>query len=99
MLACVLYQGRLWRAVRERTREVRFSDHANWKMSPEQLQEHLKLRTRARRIPDKKKQYDRRACRNTRRALPACRDRLLAPDADGQRILAQRVLQSGLGAC
>ncbi|MDN5582759.1 MAG: hypothetical protein L0G55_09340 [Corynebacterium sp.] len=40
-------------------------------MDPEQLQEHLKLRTRARRIPDKKKQNERRACRNTRRALPA----------------------------
>lgn len=78
---------------------MRISDRSTWKMSPEQLQEHLKLRTRARRIPDKKKQHDRRACRNTRRAFPACRDRLLAPDADGQWILAQRVLQCGLGAC
>lgn len=47
------------------------TDVGNPKMGPEELQEHLKLKTRARRIPDKKKLNDRRACRNTRRALPA----------------------------
>jgi hypothetical protein len=38
-----------------------------WKMDPEQLQQHLLLKNRARMIPDKKKQHDRRACRNTNR--------------------------------
>ncbi|WP_394288487.1 hypothetical protein, partial [Corynebacterium variabile] len=43
-----------------------------WKMSPEQLQQHLLLKNRARTIPDKKKQNDRRACRNSRQALRGC---------------------------
>ena len=34
-----------------------------WKMSPERLQAHLMLRTRARTIPDKKKQQSKQACR------------------------------------
>ncbi|MPV52756.1 hypothetical protein GCO27_06700 [Corynebacterium sp. zg331] len=38
-------------------------DRSAWKMSPERLREHLMLRTRARRIPDKKKQANKRACR------------------------------------
>jgi hypothetical protein len=38
-------------------------------MTPEQLQQHLLLKTRARTVPDKKKQNDRRACRNSRQAL------------------------------
>ena len=46
------------------------ADRSMWKMSPERLQEHLKLRSRATRIPDKKKQQAKKACRNTRRAFP-----------------------------
>lgn len=42
-------------------------------MSPEELQQHLLLKTRARTIPDKKKQNDRRACRNSRQALRGIR--------------------------
>lgn len=38
-------------------------DRSVWKMSPERLQEHLKLKNRARRIPDKKKEHSKRACR------------------------------------
>lgn len=45
------------------------ADRSMWKMSPERLQEHLKLRSRATRIPDKKKQQAKKACRNTRRAF------------------------------
>jgi hypothetical protein len=48
-----------------------------WKMDPEQLQQHLLLKNRARMIPDKKKQHDRRACRNTRQALRPSRRILL----------------------
>lgn len=44
-------------------------DRRMWKMSPERLQEHLQLKNRARQIPDKKKQQNKRACRdNSRRA-------------------------------
>ena len=46
------------------------ADRRMWKMSPERLQEHLKLRSRASRIPDKKKEQSKKACRNTRRAFP-----------------------------
>ena len=46
-------------------------DRRMWKMNPERLQEHLQLRNRARQIPDKKKQNNKRACRNnSRRVLP-----------------------------
>ena len=45
------------------------ADRSMWKMSPERLEEHLKLRSRATRIPDKKKQQSKKACRNTRRAF------------------------------
>ena len=45
------------------------ADRRMWKMSPERLQEHLKLRSRAARIPDKKKEQSKKACRNTRRAF------------------------------
>ena len=45
------------------------ADRRMWKMSPERLQEHLKLRSRASRIPDKKKEQSKKACRNTRRAF------------------------------
>ncbi len=45
-------------------------DRRMWKMTPERLQEHLILKSRARRIPDKKKENNRRACRDARRALP-----------------------------
>ena len=37
-------------------------DPSLFAMSPERLEEHLKLRTRARRIPDKKKQANKMAC-------------------------------------
>lgn len=47
----------------------RKADRSMWKMSPERLEEHLKLRSRARRIPDKKKQQAKKACRNTRQAF------------------------------
>ncbi|WP_241828350.1 hypothetical protein [Corynebacterium glutamicum] len=44
-------------------------DRRMWKMSPERLQEHLQLKNRARQIPDKKKQQNKRACRDySRRA-------------------------------
>ncbi|BAU95696.1 hypothetical protein N24_1434 [Corynebacterium suranareeae] len=44
-------------------------DRRMWKMNPERLQEHLQLKNRARQIPDKKKQQNKRACRdNSRRA-------------------------------
>ena len=33
------------------------ADRRMWKMSPERLQEHLKLRSRASRIPDKKRAF------------------------------------------
>lgn len=46
------------------------ADRRMWKMSPERLQEHLKLRSRASRMPDKKKEQSKKACRNTRRAFP-----------------------------
>ena len=46
------------------------ADRRMWKMSPERLQEHLKLRSRASRIPDKKKEQSKKACRNPRRAFP-----------------------------
>ena len=46
------------------------ADRRMWKMSPERLQEHLKLRSRASRIPDKKKEQSKTACRNSRRAFP-----------------------------
>ncbi|MGP5592718.1 hypothetical protein [Corynebacterium flavescens] len=36
-------------------------------MSPERLEQHLQLRKRAVRIPDKKKQAEKKACRNTNR--------------------------------
>lgn len=45
------------------------ADRSMWKMSPERLEEHLKLRNRATRIPDKKKQQSKKACRNTRQAF------------------------------
>ncbi len=38
------------------------ADRRMWKMSPERLQEHLKLRSRASRIPDKKKEQSKKAC-------------------------------------
>ncbi|MCS4536004.1 hypothetical protein [Corynebacterium sp. HS2168-gen11] len=38
-------------------------DRRMWAMSPERLEAHLQLRTRARRIPDKKKQAAKQACR------------------------------------
>lgn len=46
------------------------ADRRMWKMSPERLQEHLKLRSRASRIPDKKKEQSKKACRNSRRTFP-----------------------------
>ncbi len=39
------------------------SDRSMWKMNSERLQEHLLLKTRARRIPDKKKTASKKACR------------------------------------
>lgn len=45
------------------------SDRSIWKMNSEQLQEHLKLQRRARRIPDKKKQLNKKACRGKRQAF------------------------------
>lgn len=45
------------------------SDRSIWKMNPDQLQEHLKLRNRASRIPDKKKQQNKKACRGKRQAF------------------------------
>ena len=36
------------------------ADRRMWKMSPERLQEHLKLRSRASRIPDKKKEQSKK---------------------------------------
>ena len=36
------------------------ADRRMWKMSPERLQEHLKLRSRASRIPDKRRNSPRR---------------------------------------
>lgn len=46
-------------------------DRSMWKMNPEQLQEHLVLRARATRIPDKKKLNSKKACRqhNQRQAF------------------------------
>ena len=46
------------------------ADRRMWKMSPERLQEHLKLRSRASRVPDKKKEQSKKACRTSRRAFP-----------------------------
>jgi hypothetical protein len=60
-------------------------------MDPEQLQQHLLLKNRARMIPDKKKQHDRRACRNTRQAFRPSTGSLLrqrgisAHDSAGRR--------------
>lgn len=42
-------------------------DRSMWAMSPARLEQHLQLRQRAVRIPDKKKQADKKACRNTNR--------------------------------
>ena len=53
------------------------ADRRMWKMSPERLQEHLKLRSRASRIPDKKKEQSKKACRSSRRAFPRFRCRKL----------------------
>ena len=50
-------------------RKKKRADRSMWKMSPERLEEHLKLRSRATRIPDKKKEQSKKACRNTRRAF------------------------------
>lgn len=50
-------------------RKKKRADRSMWKMSPERLEEHLKLRSRASRIPDKKKEQSKKACRNTRRAF------------------------------
>lgn len=50
-------------------RKKKRADRSMWKMSPERLEEHLKLRNRATQIPDKKKQQAKKACRNTRRAF------------------------------
>ena len=50
-------------------RKKKRADRSMWKMSPERLEEHLKLRSRATRIPDKKKEQSRKACRNTRQAF------------------------------
>ncbi|WP_081751587.1 DEAD/DEAH box helicase [Corynebacterium vitaeruminis] len=44
-------------------------DRSVWKMSPEQLQQHLMLRGRATRIPDKKKENAKKACRGHRQAF------------------------------
>jgi hypothetical protein len=41
----------------------RNADRRMWKMSPERLEAHLQLRSRARRVPDKKKQASKKACR------------------------------------
>ena len=54
---------------KKRKRAPGAADRSMWKMSPERLEEHLKLRSRATRIPDKKKQQAKKACRNTRRAF------------------------------
>lgn len=53
------------------------ADRRMWKMSPERLQEHLKLRSRASRIPDKKKEQSKKACRNSPAGLSAFRCRKL----------------------
>lgn len=50
-------------------RKKKRADRSMWKMSPERLEEHLKLRSRATRIPDKKKEQSRKACRNNRQAF------------------------------
>lgn len=50
-------------------RKKKRADRRMWKMTPERLEEHLKLRSRATRIPDKKKEQSKKACRNTRRAF------------------------------
>ena len=44
-------------------------DRTMWAMDSERLQEHLKLRARAGRLPDKKKENAKKACRNTRQAF------------------------------
>ena len=54
---------------KKRTRAPGAADRSMWKMSPERLEEHLKLRSRATRSPDKKKQQAKKACRNTRQAF------------------------------
>lgn len=54
---------------KKRKRAPGAADRSMWKMSPERLEEHLKLRSRATRIPDKKKQQAKKACRNTRQAF------------------------------
>lgn len=56
-------------------RKKKRADRSMWKMSPERLEEHLKLRARATRIPDKKKQQAKKACRNTRQAFGLGRGR------------------------
>lgn len=38
-------------------------DRSAWKMDAESLRNHLLMKNRARRIPDKKKQRAKRACR------------------------------------
>ena len=62
------------KAIKVRPGETRLVA-GNLKMGPEELQEHLKLKSRARTIPDKKKKNDRRACRNSRQALRGFRVR------------------------
>ena len=60
-------------------RKKKRADRRMWKMSPERLEEHLKLRSRATRIPDKKKQQAKKACRNTRQAFGLCGPRRPSP--------------------
>ena len=60
-------------------RKKKRADRSMWKMSPERLEEHLKLRSRATRIPDKKKEQSRKACRNTRQAFGLCGPRRPSP--------------------
>ncbi|ADL11375.2 hypothetical protein [Corynebacterium pseudotuberculosis] len=38
-------------------------DRRMWKMSPERLEQHLQLKNRARTIPDKRKEKNKKACR------------------------------------
>lgn len=64
-----LAQKKRGRARTRSTSTVGETRPGTWKMDPEQLQQHLLLKNRARMIPDKKKQHDRRACRNTRQAF------------------------------
>ena len=64
---------------KKRKRAPGAADRSMWKMSPERLEEHLKLRSRATRIPDKKKQQAKKACRNTRQAFGLCGPRRPSP--------------------